>query len=658
MRRGAIGALAALGLLWSASARAQGADATRFGERESVQHISLSPDGKRVVFIAPGKGSGTIAYVAAPGTAPQRILSTDGDPEKLMDCRWSSDTRIVCQVFLLMEQYGDLVPYTRMVSLNPDGSDGKLLSAPTSFRAVGVAQTGGQIIDWLGSDDGSVLMTRDFVPETTIGTRMADTRQGYGVERIDTRTLRREVVEAPRDVAIEYISDGHGKVRVMGVREQSGTGQDSGTYRYYYRTADGREWLPLSTLDTVRETGFNPYAVDRDLNVAYGLDKLDGRMALYRISLDGTLKRELVHSRPDVDIDGLIRIGREGRVVGVGWATDRREALFFDPKLKALAAALSKALPGLPLIQFVDASADETRLLLWAGSDVDPGRYYVFDRTAKKLEEIMLSRPSLEGRGLAQVKPITFTAADGTQIPGYLTLPPGSDGKRLPAIVMPHGGPGARDEWGFDWLAQFFAARGFAVLQPNFRGSAGYGESWFVNNGFKSWRVAIGDVNDGGRWLVSQGIADPAKLAIVGWSYGGYAALQSSVLDAELFKAIVAIAPVTDLAELKNEWRQFSNWRLTRDFIGSGAHIEEGSPARHAAKIKAPVLLFHGDRDRNVGVGESRLMASRLKDAGKKVELVIYPGLDHQLDDGAARTGMLDKADNFLRTSLGIAAAP
>ncbi|MEI9851159.1 MAG: alpha/beta fold hydrolase [Sphingomonas sp.] len=123
---------------------------------------------------------------------------------------------------------------------------------------------------------------------------------------------------------------------------------------------------------------------------------------------------------------------------------------------------------------------------------------------------------------------------------------------------MPHGGPGARDEWGFDWLAQFFAARGYAVLQPNFRGSAGYGEDWFLENGFKSWRTAIGDVNDGGRWLVGQGIAAPAKLAIVGWSYGGYAALQSAVLDPELFKAIVAIAPVTDLGALKEESRWFT----------------------------------------------------------------------------------------------------
>jgi dipeptidyl aminopeptidase/acylaminoacyl peptidase len=159
----------------------------------------------------------------------------------------------------------------------------------------------------------------------------------------------------------------------------------------------------------------------------------------------------------------------------------------------------------------------------------------------------MPERPDLADYKLAPVKAITYKAADGTDIPAYLTLPPGSDGKNIPAIVMPHGGPASRDEWGFDWLSQFFAHQGYAVLQPNFRGSSGYGEAWFQKNGYQSWKTAIGDVNDAGRWLSAQGIAAPGKLAIVGWSYGGYAALQSAVLDPDLFKAIVAVAPVTDL---------------------------------------------------------------------------------------------------------------
>ncbi len=255
---------------------------------------------------------------------------------------------------------------------------------------------------------------------------------------------------------------------------------------------------------------------------------------------------------------------------------------------------------------------------------------------------------------LSEMKPVTYSARDGTMIPAYLTLLSGSAGKNLPAIVMPHGGPSARDEWGFDWLMQFFAARGYAVLQPNYRGSSGYGSQWFQKNGFQSWQTAIGDVNDAGRWLQSQGIAAPGKLAIVGWSYGGYAALQSQVLDADLFKAVVAVAPVTDLGAMLDAARDTTGFRNLENFIGTGPHIEAGSPARHAVAFTAPVLLFHGDKDLNVGVSESRLMRDRLQAAGRSVTYAEFPGLDHQLDNAPARQKLLADSDRFLRKALGI----
>lgn len=271
----------------------------------------------------------------------------------------------------------------------------------------------------------------------------------------------------------------------------------------------------------------------------------------------------------------------------------------------------------------------------------------------------MIARPQLEHVQLANVRSIRYAAADGASIPGYLTLPPGREEARgLPAIVMPHGGPSARDEWGFDWLAQYFAHRGYAVLQPNFRGSAGYGQDWFVTNGFQNWQTAIGDINAGAHWLIAQGTADPAKLAIFGWSYGGYAALQSGVLEPGLFKAIVAVAPVTDLGLMRRAARVYTSARNVREFVGEGPHIRAGSPAQNAERIEAPVLIFHGDRDLNVDVAQGRLMRDRLERAGKSVEYIEFEGLEHQLDDSAARARLLARSDSFLRDTLGLPAMP
>uniref|UniRef100_UPI0035CB6455 alpha/beta hydrolase family protein n=1 Tax=uncultured Sphingomonas sp. TaxID=158754 RepID=UPI0035CB6455 len=638
---------------------APGEDATRFGAREAVRQMSLSPDGTRVVILMTTGNRGVHAVVAMVDDSKPTVsvVTSNGEKEQLDYCEWANNDRLVCGLSFTAGRVSDMIGFDRLITVGADGKDLKLLSARSSGDALGVMQNGGRIIDWQGNPaGGAVLMTRQFVPEYGTGTLTASTAEGLGVERVDPVTLRRTVIEQARGDAEEYITDGRGAVRILGIRPKVLGGYGATHIDYSYRKAGTAKWLPLSTVkgDAQSESGFDPYAVDPTLDVVYGFDDQDGRRALFKIALDGSMKRELVYARPDVDIAGLVRIGRQHRVVGVSFVTDRRQTDFFDPVLKKLSASLSKALPGTPLVRFVDASADESKLLLWTGSDVDPGQYRVFDKKTRHLDGLVLSRPPLEKLALAPVKAITFPAADGTAIPAYLTLPVNGTGKNLPAIVMPHGGPGDRDEWGFDWLVQFFAARGYAVLQPNYRGSTGYGDTWFQQNGFKSWRVAIGDVDDGGRWLVKQGIAAPSELAIVGWSYGGYAALQSPVLDPDLFKAIVAIAPVTDLDMWRHEHDHYQSFRLIDAFVGKGPHVREGSPALNAAKITAPVLLFHGDMDQNVGIGESRTMASRLRNAGKSVELVEFKGLDHQLEDDAARTTMLDRTDTFLRAKLGI----
>ncbi|MGK6319217.1 alpha/beta hydrolase family protein [Sphingomonas sp. DT-204] len=644
-------------------ARAADDAAVRFGARDNVLDVSISPDGKSLVILQPNGARGTMASVVRlDGNGPpamKGILYASGSPERLTFCRWSTNDRLICGLYLIDAVYGKKRAGTRLLSVNSDGSEQKALTARGNDRSLGIALGGGEVIDWQGdNEDGSVLMSRWYIPETTTGHIISSEREGYGVERVNTRTLARRIVETPNKLAVEYITDGHANVRMMGLAPRNTVGQSTSLVEYRYRRKGSREWLPFGTVtySNYHATGFVPYAVDPDLDVVYGLETVNGRTGLYKVALDGSLRKELVFDRPDAGIDELLTIGRQNRVVGASWVTDKRKVAMFDPELSRFSAALSKALPGAPLVNIVDASADEQKLVVFASSDTDPGRFYLYDKASKHLAEILPVRPLLAQTKLATVKPITYPAGDGTMVPAYLTLPPGSDGKNLPAIVLPHGGPTYRDEWNFDWLPQYFTSRGYAVVQPNYRGSSGYGMEWFQQNGIRSWRTAIGDIDDAGRWLVKSGIADPSKLAIVGWSYGGYAALQSAVVDPALFKAIVAIAPVTDFGIVREqEERDGGETPETLDAIfGDAATAQEGSPARHADRFVAPVLLFHGDVDQNVAIGQSRLMQDRLKDAGKKAELIEYKGLDHQLDDNAARAHMLDRADKFLRASMGM----
>jgi dipeptidyl aminopeptidase/acylaminoacyl peptidase len=498
-------------------------------------------------------------------------------------------------------------------------------------------------------------MMRDHVPELTIGTRLAKSADGLGVDLVDVRTLVATKVEQSDPKAESFISDGKGVIRLMASRSVVAGGMMGANLHWLYRKAGSRQWESFSVV--ANDKGLRPLSVDPATNSVYCLDTKDGHDALFRVSLDGSMKTELLVSDPHADVDDVLRLGRQARLIGAVMAGDKGQVVYFDPTYRQLAESLSKALPGLPIVRFLSSSGDENKILLSAGSDVDPGRFYVFDKTSKHLNEVALARPQLEHVPLAPMTQTHFRASDGTMIPAFLTLPPGGASKGLPTIVMPHGGPASHDEWGFDWLAQFFAHQGYAVLQPEFRGSTGYGDAWMLQNGFKSWRTSVGDVVDAGRWLVSQGIAAPDKLAIVGWSYGGYAALQSNVVDAGLFKAVVAIAPVTDLDVLRSEKNGFTNAALTSDFIGHGPHVAEGSPARHADLFKAPVLLFHGTADQNVGVEESRLMNDHLRAAGKTSTVVVYPDLDHQLPSGEIRADMLRRADGFLRASMKMPAA-
>lgn len=632
-------------------------DAARFGQLEMAYSAALSADGKNMVFVGPGSGPSTIAVVVdLAKMQPQQIARGDGEPMKIVECDWSAADRLLCQMYGNRRVNTVLLGVMNTVALNSDGSKVLQLGQKDRMSQRGIRQFDADVVDWMGGVDGQLLLARSNLPELVTGKLTARTEEGLSVELVDTRNGKAKVVERPDRSVRQYFSDGLGHVRLMTTMKTNEDGTMDSVITVHYRQVDDRAWHTLGIYHASEETladDIVPVAVDPIINAAYVLQKLDGRTALFRIALDGAMKKELVFASKLVDVDDVVRVGRGGRVIGASYATERRQVEYFDPTYKALATSLAQAMPKLPLIRFISASADEQILLVWAGSDTDPGHYYVFDRAKKTLQETILSRPEMKGVNLSPVKSVTYTAADGTQIPAYLTLPPGvTDAKNLPAIVMPHGGPSARDEWGFDWLSQFYAHRGFAVLQPNFRGSYGYGEKWYMENGFKGWKTAIGDVCDAGRWLVAQGMADASKLAIVGWSYGGYAALQANVLDPKLFKAVVAVAPVTDLALLKTEASVYTNGHIVAEFIGNGPHVDAGSPAQHADVFQAPVLMFQGEDDLNVDIAQSLKMDKALRAAGKSSQLVTYPKLEHSLMDSAARTDLLRKSEAFLRQHL------
>ena len=627
--------------------------ASLFGAREGIIDASLSPDGTKIALVVPGPKQSTVVQVLDLKTsAATPVNFANGDPMTLTGCGWASDTRLVCTLYGISNRNsGGWLAYQRLIAMDADGANPIPLGARERVQDW-AQQSDGYVIDWRDGKSDSVLLARSYLPSRSDGMRAGGMANGLGVDLLDTRTGKVEHVESANVRADNYLGDGLGNVRIMSLDSVRMGRETRGISEFFYRIAGSRDWRPFTTYFSVSEEGGYPIAVDGTANVAYTLKKTNGRDALYRVALDGSMKEDLAYADPSVDISGIVRVGRRGRIVGATYSTDLPHTAYFDAGYEKLITSLARAIPTLPRIRVVDSSADEQVHLIQASSDTNPGRYFLYDAKRKSLSPIGQDRPELSGIALGKVRSVTYKAADGTMIPAYLTLPPTGAATGLPAIVLPHGGPAARDEWGFDWLAQFFVNRGYAVIQPNYRGSTGFGQEWFQENGFKSWKVAVGDVNDAGRWLVREGIADPARLAIVGWSYGGYAALQANVVDSMLFKAVVAIAPVTDLGMLRAEKVGFTNTTLALNYIGDGPHLVEGSPARHADRFVAPVLMFHGAKDINVDVAESRMMDKQLRNAGKTSALVVYPSIDHQLRDSDVRIDMLTRAEAFLGTTL------
>lgn len=634
--------------------------AAAFGARPSATDMSVSPDGQSVAFIRPDAGPGTaLTTIDLSKSDDSKVaLYTSGKPDRLSNCHWISNQRLVCVLHRTIQDGKYLTPLSRWVAVDREGGNFRMLSNDANVNTYGYLLHAGEIIDWLPDDPGSVLISREYRPDTHVGSTIGSDQLGIGVDRIDTRTGQTQQLETPSESVKGYIADGRGNVRIMALEtKHTVNDEDTGLYEYRYRKVGSREWLKLSDYNTRDRSGFKPIAVDHDQNLAYGFRFKEGRMGLFSIKLDGSMTESVVYARPDSDVDDseVVQVGRRNRVVGVYRLGSGRSEVFIDPDIERICSSLERALPGHPLVNIDDASTSELKLLVFANGSDMPGHYYLYDRSLRQLQPLLPTRAELEGVALGTTRMVQYAARDGTTLSAYLTLPPGVEhAAGLPAIVLPNDGNTGRDESGFDWLAQYYAVRGYAVLAPNFRGAAHSAQRWLEQNGYKSWQIAVDDILDGGHWLVSQGIANPSRLVAVGWSYGGYIVLQSAVVEPGLFKAVVGIGAATDLESLKESWRGWTNFDEVSSYIGAGPHVRDGSPARNADKIKVPVMLFHGMVDREISYRQSQLMASSLASAGVKHDLVIYNELDRFLEDSAARTDLLRKSDAFLRQAIGL----
>jgi dipeptidyl aminopeptidase/acylaminoacyl peptidase len=333
---------------------------------------------------------------------------------------------------------------------------------------------------------------------------------------------------------------------------------------------------------------------------------------------------------------------------------------WLDPEIGAVHASLSRAFKDKD-VELRGWSADRTRFVVRVTAPSSPGVWYLFDKTRKELSPLGEEYPELKGAALGTTRWITYKARDGMEIPAYLTLPPGAPAKgaKAPLIVLPHGGPGARDDYEFDFLPQFLASRGYAVLQPQFRGSWGFGKA-FEDAGHGEWADKMQtDLLDGIAAAAATGDVDPARTCIVGASYGGYAALAGVAFHPENYRCAAAIAGVSDLGLLSVEQarlygRDSGTMLEFRKMLGGApsAKLLASSPVHQVAGIRAPILLIHGDKDTVVPIEQSLNMAQALKAAGKPVEMITLADENHYLTHAATRTQTLEALDAFLAKNL------
>jgi dipeptidyl aminopeptidase/acylaminoacyl peptidase len=614
-----------------------------FFQAAAINSLSFSPNGKYIACLVPHERRMNLAVIDLEKGV--RNLLTNFKDRQATQPVWAGNDRILFRV----DDEGR--ESFALYAVNRDGTDPSILASGFSKAGTNdeVNTRFRSILGRIEGDDRRILVLANIT-----------FRDWSDVATLDVVSGEMKLVVPAPGAVVYYLRDHAGDVRAAVV-------QDGQERRVLLRDVKARRWDEVASHHMDRE-GWEPIAFDGDNRTLFVWSDI-GRQtkAIYRYDAESRRMGELVFGDDTydaVDANGAaaqsftpstIYDPLKKRIVGLSYAADRTRFHWLDDDMKALYRKLETSLPETVHRPRQFASGG-SRIIFFSSSDRDPGVYYLYDRERQKLSELAVIKPAIDPEKMGRTKAVTFVARDGLRLHGYLTLPPGRPAKNLPLILHPHGGPfGIRDEWGYRDEVQFYASRGFAVLQVNYRGSGGYGRA-FEQAGFKRWgREMQDDLSDGVKWAVAEGVADPQRVVISGASYGGYAVMAGLAFTPELYCAGINYVGATDIELLipREAPPDMMYWRDTR--LGRLAdaadrrRIHDTSPVNFADRIQAPVLMAYGKNDPRVRIEHGFDMEAALKKAGKSYEMIIEESEGHgfRMEENAIR--FFTKVDEFLR---------
>jgi dipeptidyl aminopeptidase/acylaminoacyl peptidase len=614
--------------------------AEAFGALPAISDPVLSPDGHHLAIIQPVHGRPTVVIYELPVQAGKTPAILASDQWVVTRILWAKNDRLIVVIKdnrTLID--GGLSKWERAISVGVDGKNPLVLMENVDQSAY---NPDGASINDIALDDPDQIYMPLYTGDAS---EFDDTVQKVDVHDGMAREMTRGTEYTER-----WLMDGHGQlVARVDFKPVSMTDE---LYTYHGFDATYAGTFPASG---DKDTGL--YGLSAD-GKALVMDRFDEkRMHILERHDLASGKETPLFSAPGYDVDSPLYDTWTQRVIGAAYADDKWEYYYFDPNREALQRGLEKSFAGASVVVVSSDLAGDKVIVEVDAPSATPS-FLLLDSTGVK--SIGHTYPGLTGVTLGEMKSYPYKARDGLDIPAYLTLPPGKAAKNLPLVVMPHGGPDARDVQGFDWWVQFMANRGYAVLQPEYRGSSGYGRK-FTEAGLKQWGLKMqDDITDGVKKTIADGIADPKRICIVGASYGGYAALAGGAFTPDLYACVISFAGISDLprmlhTEHRYNGKQASSFWETR--IGSldenDAQIKATSPAFHADQFRAPVLLMHGEGDTTVYMDQSEEMNSALETAGKTVTFVRLPGSDHYLSLAETRIKVLQETEQFLDKYIG-----